>query len=260
MTNKPRRSIKYLKYDIISGREKPTISNMPLAELGKFSIISGRFQEEEQQNFQLKVVLVEEWIRNFPFRGNFKTAYEMLLAIIANVFHIFNIFSKAVFTSTEFSIGMERLPVNVEQLWVWWSEKHTNWPQNGLDTRPSTLQQVGFSPMKMNVCFALLLYFSADEKFDGTYQTNVVVSHDGSCLYVPPGLFKSTCIIGILQFQFQITGVEVKSKWCVWFLWSDITWFPFDDQKCDLKFGSWTFSALEVRSICCKWAWVKMGN
>ena len=26
----------------------------------------------------------------------------------------------------------------------------------------------------------------------------------------------------------------------------DITWFPFDDQKCDLKFGSWTFSALEV--------------
>ena len=60
MTNKPRRSIKYLKYDIISGREKPTISNMPLAELGKFSIISGRFQEEEQQNFQLKVVLVEE--------------------------------------------------------------------------------------------------------------------------------------------------------------------------------------------------------
>ena len=184
----------------------------------------------------------------------------MPLAIIANVFHIFNIFSKAVFTSTEFSIGMERLPVNVEQLWVWWSEKHTNWPQNGLDTRPSTLQQVRFSSMKINDCFALLLYFSADEKFDGTYQTNVVVSHDGSCLYVPPGLFKSTCIIGILQFQFQITGVEVKSKWCVWFLWSDITWFPFDDQKCDLKFGSWTFSALEVRNICCKRAWVKMGN
>ena len=45
---------------MISGREKPTISNMPLAELGKFSIISGRFQEEEQQNFQLKVVPVEE--------------------------------------------------------------------------------------------------------------------------------------------------------------------------------------------------------
>ena len=62
---------------------------------------------------------------------------------------------------------------------------------------------------------------SADEKFDGTYQTNVVVSSDGSCLYVPPGLFKSTCKI-------------------------DITWFPFDDQQCDLKFGSWTYSGWQV--------------
>ena len=38
-----------------------TISNMPaVSELGKFSIISGRFEEEEQHNSQLKVVLVEE--------------------------------------------------------------------------------------------------------------------------------------------------------------------------------------------------------
>ena len=65
------------------------------------------------------------------------------------------------------------------------------------------------------------LFFSADEKFDGTYQTNVVVSHTGNCLYVPPGIFKSTCKI-------------------------DITWFPFDDQKCDLKFGSWTYSGWQV--------------
>ena len=111
---------------------------------------------------------------------------------------------------------------------------------------------------------------SADERFDGTFQTNVVVSHDGSCLYVPPGIFKSTCKI-------------------------DITWFPFDDQlwegfiilgsakvwtesrlvdprppkgpkktkkglspdfcrgeynepfPSDLKFGSWTYSGWKVR-------------
>ena len=62
---------------------------------------------------------------------------------------------------------------------------------------------------------------SADEKFDGTFQTNVVVTHDGGCLYVPPGIFKSTCKI-------------------------DITWFPFDDQRCDLKFGSWTYSGWKV--------------
>ena len=65
---------------------------------------------------------------------------------------------------------------------------------------------------------------SADDKFDGTYQTNIVVSSDGSTLYVPPGLFKSTCKI-------------------------DITWFPFDDQLCDLKFGSWTYQGGEVKCI-----------
>ena len=96
-----------------------------------------------------------------------------------------------------------------------------------MDTRPPYVQQViisiygfdGFDPnhTTKSVIFAT----SADEKFDGTYQTNVVVSHDGSCLYVPPGLFKSTCKI-------------------------DITWFPFDDQQCDLKFGSWTYSGWQV--------------
>lgn len=62
---------------------------------------------------------------------------------------------------------------------------------------------------------------SADEKFDGTYQTNVVVRHNGTCLYVPPGIFKSTCKI-------------------------DITWFPFDDQNCHMKFGSWTYNGFQV--------------
>lgn len=57
---------------------------------------------------------------------------------------------------------------------------------------------------------------SADEGFDGTYPTNVVVRNNGSVVYIPPGIFKSTCKI-------------------------DITWFPFDDQRCEMKFGSWTY-------------------
>ncbi|XP_057371245.1 acetylcholine receptor subunit alpha-type acr-16-like [Daphnia carinata] len=62
----------------------------------------------------------------------------------------------------------------------------------------------------------ILLYNSAHEGFDNTFQTNVVVRHNGSCNYIPPGIFKSTCKI-------------------------DITWFPFDDQQCKMKFGSWTY-------------------
>jgi nicotinic acetylcholine receptor len=65
------------------------------------------------------------------------------------------------------------------------------------------------------------LDYSADEGFDGTYATNVVVKSNGSCSYIPPGIFKSTCKI-------------------------DITWFPFDEQKCEMKFGSWTYDGFQV--------------
>ena len=64
-------------------------------------------------------------------------------------------------------------------------------------------------------------YSSAEEGFDGTFQTKVVVYSSGNCLYIPPGIFKSTCKI-------------------------DITWFPFDTQKCKMKFGSWTYSGWQV--------------
>ncbi|XP_021371683.1 neuronal acetylcholine receptor subunit alpha-7-like isoform X1 [Mizuhopecten yessoensis] len=61
----------------------------------------------------------------------------------------------------------------------------------------------------------ILMYNSADEAFDGTFHTNVIVYSDGSCSWIPPGMFKSTCAI-------------------------NIAWFPFDEQKCTMKFGSWT--------------------
>uniref|UniRef100_A0A8C9SHG7 Neuronal acetylcholine receptor subunit alpha-7-like n=1 Tax=Scleropages formosus TaxID=113540 RepID=A0A8C9SHG7_SCLFO len=57
---------------------------------------------------------------------------------------------------------------------------------------------------------------SADERFDATFHTNILVNSSGHCQYLPPGIFKSTCYI-------------------------DVRWFPFDVQKCDLKFGSWSY-------------------
>jgi len=67
----------------------------------------------------------------------------------------------------------------------------------------------------------ILMYNSASESFDSTYATNVVVTNDGLCTYIPPGIFKSSCPI-------------------------DITWFPFDDQDCEMKFGSWTYNGFKV--------------
>ncbi|XP_013406819.1 neuronal acetylcholine receptor subunit alpha-7 [Lingula anatina] len=70
----------------------------------------------------------------------------------------------------------------------------------------------------------VLLYNSADEKFDGTFPTNVVIYSNGLCQWVPPGMFKSTCKI-------------------------DITWFPFDDQLCKMKFGSWTHDGTQINLL-----------
>ena len=67
----------------------------------------------------------------------------------------------------------------------------------------------------------VLMYNSADEAFDGTYEVNVIVHETGLCEYNPPGIFLSTCKI-------------------------DITWFPFDDQDCLMKFGSWTHDGNKI--------------
>ncbi|XP_035708017.1 neuronal acetylcholine receptor subunit alpha-7-like [Folsomia candida] len=50
---------------------------------------------------------------------------------------------------------------------------------------------------------------------------NVIVNHTGTVLSVPPKMLKSICRM-------------------------DVTWFPWDEQKCDLIFGSWTYSGSEM--------------
>ncbi len=67
----------------------------------------------------------------------------------------------------------------------------------------------------------LLMYNTADEDIDSTFPTLVVVYSDGTCSWVPLGVFISSCSI-------------------------DIQWFPFDDQFCTMKFGSWTYDGSEI--------------
>jgi nicotinic acetylcholine receptor len=67
----------------------------------------------------------------------------------------------------------------------------------------------------------LFLYNSVNENFDAAFLTNIIVNHDGVIGQIPPEIFKSTCKI-------------------------DITWFPFDDQSCDMKFGTRTHHRLKI--------------
>ena len=54
-----------------------------------------------------------------------------------------------------------------------------------------------------------------------TYKTNVAMKYDGNTTWLNPGIFKSICKV-------------------------DVTYFPFDNQKCFMKFGSWSFDSSKV--------------
>ncbi|XP_022257668.1 neuronal acetylcholine receptor subunit alpha-7-like isoform X1 [Limulus polyphemus] len=115
----------------------------------------------------------------------------------------------------------EKSQIITSNLWL-----NMEWIDSNLSWNSS--QYGGIKDIRMNPKFLwkpdILMYNSADERIDSTIPTNVVVQHNGTCTYIPPGIFKSTCKI-------------------------DIMWFPFDDQQCIMKFGSWTYDgrALDLR-------------
>jgi len=63
--------------------------------------------------------------------------------------------------------------------------------------------------------------YSADGKYEVSYKPNVVMFSHGDVLWIPPAIYKSSCTI-------------------------DVTYFPFDEQECNMKFGSWTFNGDQV--------------
>ncbi|XP_070174356.1 acetylcholine receptor subunit alpha-like 2 [Littorina saxatilis] len=67
----------------------------------------------------------------------------------------------------------------------------------------------------------IVLYNSADDFTTGYMKSKAMVTSTGNVFWPPPAKFRSSCKI-------------------------DITYFPFDDQECELKFGSWTYDGFQV--------------
>uniref|UniRef100_A0A1I7X706 Neur_chan_LBD domain-containing protein n=1 Tax=Heterorhabditis bacteriophora TaxID=37862 RepID=A0A1I7X706_HETBA len=61
----------------------------------------------------------------------------------------------------------------------------------------------------------IVLFNNADGNYEVSFMCNALIHHSGEVLWVPPAIYKSSCII-------------------------DVEFFPFDDQRCSLTFGSWT--------------------
>ncbi|GFR93221.1 neuronal acetylcholine receptor subunit alpha-10 [Elysia marginata] len=64
-------------------------------------------------------------------------------------------------------------------------------------------------------------YINADDFTTGYMKSKAMVYSNGTVFWAPPARFRSSCKI-------------------------DITYFPFDDQSCELKFGSWTYDGFQV--------------
>ena len=62
---------------------------------------------------------------------------------------------------------------------------------------------------------------SAAEYTDGLMPANAMITFEGNIFWPVPTKLQSTCKV-------------------------DVTYFPFDDQKCKLKFGSWTYDGFQV--------------
>ncbi|XP_033610438.1 acetylcholine receptor subunit alpha-L1 isoform X2 [Cryptotermes secundus] len=67
----------------------------------------------------------------------------------------------------------------------------------------------------------IVLYNNADGEYVVTTMTKAVLHHTGKVVWTPPAIFKSSCEI-------------------------DVRYFPFDQQTCFMKFGSWTYDGFQI--------------
>ncbi|XP_014604929.1 PREDICTED: acetylcholine receptor subunit alpha-like 1 [Polistes canadensis] len=67
----------------------------------------------------------------------------------------------------------------------------------------------------------IVLYNNADGNYEVTIMTKAILHHTGKVMWKPPAIYKSFCEI-------------------------NVEYFPFDEQTCFMKFGSWTYDGYTV--------------
>lgn len=93
-----------------------------------------------------------------------------------------------------------------------------------LATGYSALQQVSNDSTHIRYTFCILSTMfpcSADGNFEVTLATKATLNYTGRVEWRPPAIYKSSCEI-------------------------DVEYFPFDEQTCVMKFGSWTYDGFQV--------------
>lgn len=81
---------------------------------------------------------------------------------------------------------------------------------------------VGTCKSTLVVIMDSFFLLSADGNYEVTIMTKAILHHDGKVVWKPPAIYKSFCEI-------------------------DVEYFPFDEQTCFMKFGSWSYDGYTVR-------------
>ncbi|KAM9388381.1 neuronal acetylcholine receptor subunit alpha-10 [Phaethornis superciliosus] len=112
----------------------------------------------------------------------------------------------------------ERNQVLTSYLWLRqaWQDAHLSWDQGDYG---------GIASIRVPSSYVwrpdIVLYNNADDRFGGSLETNVVLQADGRLTWDSPAITKSSCRV-------------------------DVSYFPFDGQRCPLTFGSWTYNGHQI--------------
>ena len=69
-----------------------------------------------------------------------------------------------------------------------------------------------------------MLHSSADGNYEVVIMTKAIINNEGTVIWNPPAIYKSSCLM-------------------------DVQYFPFDQQLCSMKFGSWTYDGFMVSNV-----------
>ncbi|XP_045216592.2 acetylcholine receptor subunit beta-like 1 [Mercenaria mercenaria] len=138
--------------------------------------------------------------------------YSPLVRPVANISEPLNV---------DFSIQLsqiitldEKNQVMKTNVWLqlYWVDYQLRWSDS------QVYQEIGVVRIRPELVWRpdVVLFNNADGNYEVSYMSNCLVYQDGYINWIPPAIYKSSCKI-------------------------DVQYFPFDEQLCDMKFGSWTF-------------------
>ena len=105
-----------------------------------------------------------------------------------------------------------------------WKDFQLNFQSNDYNLGPSAITV----PSEKVWTPDIVLFNNADGNYEASYKSNALIQPDRddenstNVEWMPPAIYKSSCTI-------------------------DVKYFPFDEQTCLMRFGSWTFDAQQVK-------------